>query len=189
MTWPRAPARLSLRRWGAGAAKLRCPPTVPRPLRHRPGLAGWVVSVAILKLLTATPVPCGRLGTPDSSGMRESGMKSGPCRRVAPGPSSRRQGAEPMGDCAENGRLCRSDTGVRSAPRPARLRPPDGARPATLLRTAERRARRLSAVEGHHRLTRRRIAQSAHGVLDCPRFGGRLTAFVVTGPGPDCVRS
>src|SRR5437870_3165345 len=34
----------------------------------------------------------------------------------------------------------------------ARLRPPDGARPATFLRAAERRARRLSAVEGDHRL-------------------------------------
>ena len=48
-------------------------------------------------------MPPGRLGTPDISGMRESGMKPGPCRRVAPGPSSRRQWAEPMGDCAENG--------------------------------------------------------------------------------------
>src|SRR6266478_3708059 len=47
----------------------------------------------------------------------------------------------------------------------ARLRPPDGARAATLLRPAERRARRLSAVEGHHRLTCHRIAQNAQGVL------------------------
>jgi len=38
---------------------------------------------------------------------------------------------------------------------PARLRPPDGARPATLLRAADRRARRLSAGEGDHRLSRR----------------------------------
>src|SRR5713101_6269364 len=44
-----------------------------------------------------------------------------------------------------------------------RFRPPDGARPATFLRAAERRTRRLSAVEGHHRLTRHRIAQSAQG--------------------------
>ena len=35
---------------------------------------------------------------------------------------------------------------------PARLRPPAGARPAALFRAAERRTRRLSAVEGHHRL-------------------------------------
>ena len=47
----------------------------------------------------------------------------------------------------------------------ARLRPPDGARPTTLLRTAERRARRLSGVEGHHRLIPRRVARSAQGVL------------------------
>ena len=45
------------------------------------------------------------------------------------------------------------------------FRPPDGAWPAALFRAAERRARRLSAVEGHHRLTRRRIAQSAQGRL------------------------
>src|SRR5882724_8625058 len=38
---------------------------------------------------------------------------------------------------------------------PACLRPPDGARPATLLRAADRRARRLSAGEGDHRLSRR----------------------------------
>ena len=33
------------------------------------------------------------------------------------------------------------------------FRPPNGARPATLLRAANRRTRRLSAVEGNHRLT------------------------------------
>src|SRR2546425_183697 len=51
----------------------------------------------------------------------------------------------------------------------ARLRPPDGARAATFLRTAEWRARRLPAVEGHHRLTRRLIAQGIQGV-DRTRF-------------------
>src|SRR6266702_3047154 len=35
------------------------------------------------------------------------------------------------------------------------LRPPDGARAATFLRAAKRRARRLPAGEGHHRLIRR----------------------------------
>src|SRR5438874_10192857 len=42
----------------------------------------------------------------------------------------------------------------------ARLRPADGARPATLLRAAERCARRLPAGEGHHRLIRRRDRKS-----------------------------
>src|SRR3989454_1620132 len=47
----------------------------------------------------------------------------------------------------------------------ARLRPADGARPATFLRAAGRRTRRLSAVEGHHRMTCHRIAQSAQARL------------------------
>src|SRR5438093_11725605 len=51
-----------------------------------------------------------------------------------------------MGDCAEVTRVSGPPHG------PARIRPADGARPAAFLRAAGRRARRLSAVEGHHRL-------------------------------------
>src|SRR5947207_1170737 len=57
--------------------------------------------------------------------------------------------------------LSRPGGGGIGAPLPhgsARLRPPTGARAAAFFRAAERRARRLSAVEGHHRLIRRRVA-------------------------------
>ena len=64
----------------------------------------------------ATPVPCGRLGTPDSSGMRESGMKSGSCRRVAPGLSSRRQCVDPMGDFVPKMGDCAEVTRVSGPP-------------------------------------------------------------------------
>src|SRR2546426_9668646 len=64
--------------------------------------------------------------------------------------------------------LSRPGGGGLGAPLPhrsARLRPPDGARPATLLRAAERRARRLPAVEGHHRLIA--VAESRKTLRAC----------------------
>src|SRR5439155_22363940 len=65
-----------------------------------------------------------------------------------------------MGDCAEVTRVSGPPHG------PARIRPADGARPAAFLGAAGRRARRLSAVQGHHRLIRRRrIARSGQGAL------------------------
>ena len=65
--------------------------------------------------------------------------------------------AQPLLDLASDHlrSLSRPGGGGAGAPLPhgpACFRPPDGARPATFLRAADRRARRLSAVEGHHRL-------------------------------------
>lgn len=52
---------------------------------------------------------------------------------------------------------------ARLSHRPKHLRPPDGARAATLLRAAGRRARRVSAVQGHHRLIRREAPKALRG--------------------------